>query len=56
MTARAPFTSPCKGEDGCEAARWGSALRFIFNCGASGTEPHPALPLSGGGKKRRWWP
>jgi hypothetical protein len=50
MSTRLPLSSPCKGEDGCEAAGWGSVRRSLRLRLASGTDPHPALPLSGGGR------
>ncbi len=50
MSTPLPLSSPCKGEAGCEAAGWGS-VRYSFRLRrASGTDPHPALPLSGGGR------
>jgi hypothetical protein len=50
MSTPLPVSSPCKGEVGCEAAGWGSARRSFRLRIASGTDPHPALPLSGGGR------
>ncbi len=41
------FTSPCKGEVGCEAAGWGS-----FGLCRNLT-PSLTLPLSGGGKSKQ---
>jgi hypothetical protein len=49
VTAPRPLPSPCKGEDGCEAAGWGFVRRSLPLHIDSGTDPHPTLPLSGGG-------
>jgi hypothetical protein len=51
MSTPLPLSSPGMGEVGCEAAGWGSARRSPRLRLASGTDPHPALPLSGGGRR-----
>jgi hypothetical protein len=50
MSTPLPLSSPCKGEAGCEAAGWGSVPYSLRLRCASGTDPHPTLPLSGGGR------
>jgi hypothetical protein len=51
MSTPLPLSFPCKGEAGCEAAGWGSVQHLLRLRIASGTAPHPALPLSGGGRR-----
>jgi hypothetical protein len=51
MSTPLPLPSPRKGEAGCEAAGWGAVRHLLRLRIASGTDPHLALPLSGGGRR-----